>query len=226
MRDAFHEDLDKISDRLVEMTRLSGSALTRATTALMDADLKLAESVIAADHRIDLLRSEIDDLAVDLLARQQPVATDLRIVVTALHMASSLERMGDLAEHVAKIVRLRYPDVAVPAAAQAIIVEMSQTASRLVSKASSIIASKDIDGAKLLEADDDALDHLHRDMFALLVSDRWDAGTESAIDMTLLSRYYERFGDHTVSVARQVVYLVTGEWEHRKHLVDDNGQPS
>src|SRR5450759_3214417 len=102
MRNTFHEDLAKISDQLVEMTRLAGTAMPRATTALLDADLHLAETVIAADEQIDALRRELDDRAIDLLARQQPVATDLRMVVTAMRMSADLERMGDLARHVAK----------------------------------------------------------------------------------------------------------------------------
>ncbi|WP_068434052.1 phosphate signaling complex protein PhoU [Piscicoccus intestinalis] len=218
MRDSFHEDLDRISDRLVEMTRLVGSAMSRSTTALLDADLSLAEGVIEADHLVDTIRDEIDEMAVQLIAQQQPVATDLRIVVTALHMASSLERMGDLAEHVAKVARLRYPQTAVPAEARATIVEMGQLAERIVAKAGSIIAAKDVDGAKDLHGDDDAMDRLHREVFTMLVGDTWSAGTEAAIDMTLLSRYYERFADHAVSVARQVAYLVTGEWAHRRAI--------
>ncbi len=218
MRDSFHEDLDRISDRLVEMTRLVGSAMSRSTTALLDADLSLAEGVIEADHLVDTIRDEIDEMAVQLIAQQQPVATDLRIVVTALHMASSLERMGDLAEHVAKVARLRYPQTAVPAEARATIVEMGQLAERIVAKAGSIIAAKDVDGAKDLHGDDDAMDRLHREVFTMLVGESWNAGTEAAIDMTLLSRYYERFADHAVSVARQVAYLVTGEWAHRRAL--------
>lgn len=218
MRDSFHEDLDRISDRLVEMTRLVGSAMSRSTTALLDADLSLAEGVIEADHLVDTIRDEIDEMAVQLIAQQQPVATDLRIVVTALHMASSLERMGDLAEHVAKVARLRYPQTSVPAEARATIVEMGQLAERIVAKAGSIIAAKDVDGAKDLHGDDDAMDRLHREVFTMLVGDTWSAGTEAAIDMTLLSRYYERFADHAVSVARQVAYLVTGEWAHRRAI--------
>ena len=115
MRDAFHEDLDTISDQLVEMTRLAGSAMSRATTALLDADIQLAESVIEADKELDRMREDLDALSIDLLARQQPVATDLRMVVTGMRMSADLERMGDLARHVAKVARLRYPESAVPA---------------------------------------------------------------------------------------------------------------
>ena len=213
MRDAFHEDLDKISDQLVEMTRLAASAMNRATTALLDADLDLAESVITADDQIDALRGDLDELAVELLARQQPVATDLRIVVTALHMATSLERMGDLAEHVAKVARLRYPESAVPAEMRDVIVAMGQIADRLVLRAGSIIASKDVEAAKNLGGEDDEMDSLHRRVFTILASPEWTHPADVTVDITLLSRYYERFADHSVAVARQVVYLVTGTWK-------------
>ena len=114
MRDAYHEELEALTDQLVEMTRLVGSAINRATTALLDADLTLAESVIAADDAVDALRDELERRAFDLLARQQPVASDLRIIVTTLRMSADLERMGDLARHVARVARRRYPEPAVP----------------------------------------------------------------------------------------------------------------
>ncbi|MEP7035922.1 MAG: phosphate signaling complex protein PhoU [Dermatophilaceae bacterium] len=213
MRNSFHEDLEKITDQLVEMTRLAGSAMSRATTALLDADLNLAESVIAADEQIDSLRKELDDLSIDLLARQQPVATDLRMVVTAMRMSADLERMGDLARHVAKVARLRYPDSAIPPVMRSTVLEMGQVAERIVAKAGSVIAGRDIDAAITLERDDDEMDRLHRDIFNMLIDGKWTAGTEAAVDATLVSRYYERFADHAVSVARRVVYLVTGEWQ-------------
>lgn len=213
MRDAFHEDLDSISDQLVEMTRLASSAMSRATTALLDADITLAESVIENDAQIDALREQLDKLAIDLLARQQPVATDLRIVVTAMRMSADIERMGDLARHVAKVARLRFPHSAVPKELRAIILQMGQVAERIVEKAGSIIAAKDAEAALTMEQDDDAMDELHRQLFERLVDGDWKHGTETAVDITLLGRYYERFADHAVSVARRVVFLVTGEWE-------------
>jgi phosphate transport system protein len=151
MRDAFHEELDHTSDQLVEMTRLAGSAMARATTALLDADLALAESVIAADDALDRIQRELDDLALDLLARQQPVATDLRIIVTGMRMSADLERMGDLARHVAKVARRRYPESAVPPVLRSTILEMGQVAERIVAKAGSVIASKDVASAVQLE---------------------------------------------------------------------------
>jgi len=212
MRDAFHEELDHTSDQLVEMTRLAGSAMARATTALLDADISLAESVIAADEQLDRMQRELDDNAINLLARQQPVATDLRIIVTGMRMSADLERMGDLARHVAKVARRRYPDSAVPPELRSTILQMGQVAERIVAKAGSVIASKDLNSAVELEQDDDEMDRLHRQIFTMLLSPDWDAGMEAAIDITLVGRYYERFADHAVSVARRVVYLVTGEW--------------
>ena len=215
MRDAFHEGLDTITDDLVEMTRLASSAMTRATTALLDADLALTESVIEADVRLDALEKKINLDGVDMLARQQPVATDLRIVVTALRMAASIERMGDLAVHVAKVARLRHPECAVPAEARPTIIEMGQIANRLIAQVGSIIASKDLERIADLDLTDDRLDELHREVFALITSDDFVHNRQVGVDLALLSRYYERFGDHAVSVGEQVAFLITGELTQR-----------
>jgi phosphate transport system protein len=211
MRDTFHDELDQIGTGLVEMTNLVGSAMSRATTALLDADLELAEKVISSDQVIDELYRQIEERAYDLLARQQPVATDLRVVVTGLRMVGDLERMGDLAEHIAKIARRRYPASAVPPELRAVLLEMGQIAQRIVAKAGSVIAGQNAELAAELESDDDAMDALHRKLFTIVLDDDWEHGMEAAIDITLLGRFYERFADHAVSVARRVVYLVTGE---------------
>lgn len=214
MRDAFHDDLDQISDDLVEMAKLVGTAMSRATIALLDADLQLAESVIAADTDIDTLRDTVDETAVDLLARQQPVATDLRMVVTAMQMASSIERMGDLAEHLAKVARLRYPDHAVPDELRDVFTQMSKITQDLADRVAAAIADKDITAAEEIEKRDEELDELHRQIFGILVDPSYSGGIEAAIDTTLLSRYFERFGDHATSVAYRIVYLVTGQRPH------------
>ncbi len=142
MREQFHEELDGLSEQMVEMTRLVGSAVGRATTALLDADLSLAESVIAADERIDALQIDLEERSLALLARQAPVATDLRVIVTGLRMSADLERMGDLARHVAKLARMRYPESAIPAELRATVLQMGQIAERIVAKAGSVIASR------------------------------------------------------------------------------------
>lgn len=218
MRETFQDDLDQVSNQLVDMTNLAGSAISRATTALMDADITLAESVIESDAHMDQIRHDIEAHAFDLLARQQPVATDLRIVVTALQMAMDLERMGDLAAHIAKVARMRYPNSALPQPVRPVILEMAQTAAQNVAKAGTTIASRDAERAHELENDDDNVDELHRELFRILLEPTWSYGIESAIDITLLGRYYERFSDHAVAVARRVIYIVTGEHSDRDNV--------
>jgi phosphate transport system protein len=211
MREQFHEELDGLSDLLVEMTRRVGSAVGRATTALLDADLALAESVIGADEAIDALQVDLEERSLALLARQAPVATDLRVIVTGLRMSADLERMGDLARHVAKLARMRYPESAIPAELRATILQMGQVAERIVAKTGSVIASRDLAVAGELETDDDVMDSLHRELFAVLLDDEWEHGIETAVDVTLCGRYYERFADHAVSVAQRLTFLVTGQ---------------
>ncbi len=210
MRDAYHEELDAVSDSLVEMTNMVGSAMRRATTSLLDADLQLAETVITADDKVDALYRDIEARAFDLLARQQPVASDLRMLVTSLRMVADLERMGDMALHVAEVARRRYPSSAVPPELRSTVLEMGHAAEEIVAKAGSVIASRDVTLAAELERDDDVMDDLHRRLFTAILDDGWGHPVEAAIDLTLLGRYYERFADHAVSVARRVVYLVTG----------------
>jgi phosphate transport system protein len=211
MRDAYHEELDSLTDRLVEMTRLVRSAMSKATTALLDSDLQLAENVISKDEEVNQLYKEIEIAIFELMATQQPVAVDLRMVVTALRMAADLERMGDLAEHIAKIARMRHPESAIPPELRDTIVEMDQIAERLITKTGTCIATRDVETAMELDADDDAMDKLHRRLFRVLLSKEWAHGIEPAIDITLAGRYYERYADHAVRVAHDVVYLVTGD---------------
>jgi phosphate transport system protein len=211
MRDAYHEELDAISESLVDMANMVGSAMSKASTALLDADLALAEMVIAADDAIDEVYRATEERAFDLMARQQPVASDLRTLVTSLRMVAELERMGDNAVHIAKIARRRYPASAVPSPLRETILLMGHVAEEIVAKASSVIARRDIEMAAELERDDDVMDDLHKRLFTLILDEKWEGGVEAAIDVTLAGRYYERFADHAVSVARRVVYLVTGE---------------
>ena len=211
MRDSYREELDDISTCLVDMTNSVGSAMSKATTALLDADVALADLVIAGDAHIDAVRENVDDRCFTLLARQAPVATDLRAITTAMATVQDLERMGDLAQHIAKVARMRFPDHAVPQEVRPVFLDMGHIAESLVAQAGTIIAKRDVEGAVRLEADDDMMDRNHQQLFRELLSNDWPHGIESAIDITLLGRYYERFADHAVSVARRVVYLVTGE---------------
>jgi phosphate transport system protein len=213
VRDTYHEELDDINACLVEMANAVGSAMSTATTALLDADVALADLVIAGDQQIDATRESLEQRCFTLLARQQPVAGDLRTITTSMRIVSDLERMGDLAAHIAKVARMRFPDHAIPQEVRPAFLEAGHVAEMLVTKAATIIAKRDVEAARELETDDDAMDRLHRGLFRQLLSEAWPHGIEAAIDVTLLGRYYERFADHAVSVARRVVYLVTGERE-------------
>ncbi|SDQ62021.1 phosphate signaling complex protein PhoU [Quadrisphaera sp. DSM 44207] len=212
MRDVFHHELDRLAARLVDMTDLVGAAMGSATRALLEADLQLAEAVIAADAEVDDAQRQLDEQAVEILARQSPVATDLRTVVASLRMSSSLERMGDLARHVAALARLRYPRHAVPEELVGTFARMGEIAQGVASTAGEVIRSRDLEAAAQLERDDDVLDELHRAVFAAVSAPGWTHSGETTADVTLTSRYFERYGDHAVSLAHRVVFLVTGDW--------------
>jgi phosphate transport system protein len=211
MRDAYYEQLDTIVDDLVALTGTVRRAVAASTNALLDADARLAEVVIAGDAKIDEETEAIEERALLLLATQQPVATDLRQLVATLRMLNDLQRMGDLSVHVAKVARMRIPDPAVPPQLHPTIRAMAKVADSMIDAAARIVANRDVVAAARLEDEDDEMDRLRKDLFRTLLSDTWSHGVEPAIDLALLGRYYERIGDHAVSMARRVVYLVTGE---------------
>ncbi len=211
MRDVFHEELDEVGNQVAEMVRLVGVAMEDATEALLEAKLALAERVIVADAQVDSLRERLEDQIFQMIARQQPVATDLRLLISTLHLTADLERMGDLALHVAKIARLRFPETAVPAEARDVIGQMGKVAHSLVQKVAEVVEGRDVELAIATEAEDDSMDALRRKLFTIVLSPRWTHGTEAAIDLTLLGRYYERYADHAVAVARRTIFIVTGE---------------
>ena len=215
LRSAFQDELDGVTQSLSELSGLVSGAITQATHALLTADLSEAEAVIAADDRVDEIQHELDARIIDIIARQQPVASDLRALVTALRMSADLERMGDLAHHIAKLTRLRHPGAAVPSELLLTIEEMGKVARLISAKVGGIINSKDIDKALEVEKDDDEMDLLHRKLFTVLLNPSWPHGIETAIDMTLIGRYYERYADHAVSVSRRIHFQVTGKYSSK-----------
>jgi phosphate transport system protein len=212
MREQFQAELDSVSATLVQMAGLVRVAMDNATTALLTADLTLAEKVIADDAIIDEIQHELDARTINLIARQSPVASDLRTLVSSLRMSADLERMGDLAHHVAKSARMRYPATAVPPELSLTIEEMGRVCSKIIEKVSIVLEKRDADRALEVEKDDDEIDALHRKIIQTLLEPTWKHGIETAIDMTLLGRYYERCADHAVSIARRVYFLVTGSY--------------
>jgi phosphate transport system protein len=211
MRAAYHEKLEGLNDELAQMSQLAGEAMKKATTALLEGDLDLAEEVISSDTAIDALRTSAEEQAFGLLALQAPVAGDLRSVIAAIHSAGDLERMGDLALHVAKAARRRHPDLVLPGEVAPYFAEMGRVALDLAQDARRVILDRDIELAFTMESDDDAMDDLHRHLFTVMMDKEWPHGVAPAVDVTLLGRYYERFADHAVAVARRVVFMVTGK---------------
>ena len=211
MRDAYADQLDSIRDDLLTMTKLVGNAVSQATGALLDGDATVAEQVISDDAAIDALRVTIENRSFELLSLQNPVAGDLRMLVASLRMVSEFERMGDLAVHVAKIARLRIPEVAVPDEVVPTIARMAAVAEVMIAKVEFVIAHSDVAAAEELEEVDQEMDRLRRSSFRELLGSDWKYGVEPAVDIALLGRYYERIADHAVSIARRVVFLVTGE---------------
>ncbi|MEV1292764.1 phosphate signaling complex protein PhoU [Pseudonocardia sp. NPDC049635] len=211
MRDTYQEQLDELANGLAGMCDDVAAAMDRATRSLLDADLQLAEQVISEDVRIDGVRATAEERAFGLLALQAPVATDLRVVVAAIHGAGDIERMGDLALHVAQAARRRHPQSVLPDEVKPYFTEMGRVGVALAEKAGRVIRTRDLEAATELEVDDDEMDDLHKHMFTVLMDRNWTHGVSAAVDVALLARFYERYADHAVAVARRIVYVVTGQ---------------
>ncbi len=211
MREAFDESLQSVRHDLVQMAEMVRQAVGDATIALLEANLKLAERVISADAELDLLRERVEEQSYELINLQSPVATDLRTLIAALKMAGELERMGDLAVHVAKVARMRIPETAVPDQLEPTIGRMASLAEVMVGKVAQIIADNDVASARELDEIDETMDKLRRKSFRELFKSDWQHGIEAAVDVALLGRYYERIADHAVSISQRIIFLVTGE---------------
>ena len=214
MRDEYRADLLEVNRMLVTMAEAVRVAMRNATSALLNVDQTAAEQVIARDAEIDALYRLVEDKIYDICARQAPVASDLRVVLTALHVAGDLERMGDLADHVAKTALRRHPGCAVAEPLTATFEQMGVVADRIAGKITTAISTSDVVVAGQLDHDDDDMDQLHRDLFELMFGPKWTDGIEAAVDTALLGRFYERYADHAVNAGRHVVFLVTGESIH------------
>jgi phosphate transport system protein len=211
MRKAFHEQLDALTSSIAEMCGLAGAAMERATQALLQADLLLAEQVITDHSELIHQTTHAEESAVKVLALQAPVAGDLRAVVSSLQNIADVDRMGALALHVAQLARRRHPAQALPEQVNGYFTEMGRIAVDIGNSVKEILLSGDPDRAAELDNDDDDMDNLHRHLFAVLMDREWNHGVAAAVDVTLLSRYYERFADHAVEIGRRVIFQATGE---------------
>jgi phosphate transport system protein len=216
MRHAFRAQLDALNGGIADLCDRAGSAMDHATEALLHADLHIAEDVIDRYNGINHLCTLLESDALVILARQAPVAGDLRAVVSSLKDVADTQRMGALATHVARISRRRHPAIAVPREVADYFGEMGRIAVRLSGDTRKVVLSRDPDQAEQLNIDDEAMDELHRELFARVMNPGWSHGTMTAVDVTLLSRYYERFADHAVDIANRVIYQTTGK--HQRSL--------
>ena len=212
MREVFQKELREVQDRLIKTAALVADSIDDATRAFTDSDVSLAEQVLADDQRIGLAALQLDELAINILARQQPVARDLRIVVSALRISSSLERMGELAHHIAQLARHRFPDKVVPKSLRGTFAELGQLDVAIARKLVDLLTTENLRLADQIRSDDDRIDALHLSVFDKVLADSWNGAAGDTVDATLASRYHERFADHAVSIANKVQYLATGDW--------------
>ncbi|MFD6053713.1 phosphate signaling complex protein PhoU [Agromyces sp. NPDC060279] len=212
MREVFQQELREVQDRLVEIAGLVAESIDKATRAFNESDVALAEEVIADDHGIDQAALALDELAITILARQQPVARDLRIVVSALRISASLERMGDMSTHIAQLARYRFPDKVVPKTLRPTFAEMGRLDVEIAKKLTELLTTEDVELAEQIRNEDDEIDALHLQVFDKVLGETWKGEAVDTVDATLASRYHERFADHAVSIAKKVQYLATGDW--------------
>ena len=210
MRTMYYEELSALSAQVGDMCGLAADAMEHATQALLGADLSVAEQVIADHEHIVAMSKRTESSALKLLALQQPVAGDLRTIVSTIHVGADIERMGALAVHVASISRLRHPECALPDDVRASFTQMGTRAVQLARTAQQVLISRDPDKADRLRDEDDAVDAEHRHLFTLLIDHKWQDGVGSAVDVALLGRFYERFADHAVEIGKRVVFEATG----------------
>src|SRR6201988_2906563 len=219
MRTAYHEQLDALTAQLGEMCGLAGVAMERATQALLQADLVLAEQVIPDHEQIAAMSTKAEESAFVLLALQAPVAGDLRAIVSSIQIVADVDRMGALALHVAKIARRRHPQHALPEEVNGYFAEMGRVAVELGNSAQEVLLTRDPEKAARISEEDDAMDDFHRHLFTVLMDRDWKHGVAAAVDVTLLGRFYERFAGHAVEIGRRVIFLATGK------LPEDDGLP-
>jgi len=220
MRTTYHEQLSALSAQVGDMCGLAGVAMERATQALLQADLALAEQVITDHEQIAAMSVRAEENAFVLLALQAPVAGDLRAIVSSIQIVADVDRMGALALHVAKIARRRHPQHTLPEEVNGYFAEMGRVAVDLGNSAQEVLVTRDPEKAARIREEDDAMDDLHRHLFSVLMDREWKHGVTAAVDVTLLSRFYERFADHAVEVARRVIFQVTG------HFPDEEAVPA
>ncbi len=213
MRAVFQQELLEVQSRLVSLANDAKLIMEKASKAFLASDVALADEALALTDANESRALDLDELVIKVLATQSPVAKDLRILVSALRMSASLERMGSLASHIAAIARYRYPGSAVPSSLRTTFEEMARIDIELAGKAVNLLQNTDLDLAREIQARDEAVDMLHRKVFDVVLAADWSENAMFTVDVTLASRYFERFADHVVDISSKVSFLQTGEWQ-------------
>ena len=214
MREAFHKELEAIDQEIVAMGAVVERSTQDATRALVECDRVLAQKVREGDDEIDRMFLDIEKRSLTLLAQQAPVAGDLRLIVAILRVVNDLERVGDLAYNIAKLVQLEDFCKPGPKALHALVADLGQAAGHLVGKAIDAWAAKDETLAADLAREDDRIDELHAQLIKGLLELNDQASVGPAIRLAMVGRYFERIGDHAVNMGERVRYFVTGDEEH------------
>lgn len=212
MRNIFEQNLEEVQSRLVELARGARVIMAKGSNAFLNSDVSLADEALALADSNERKALDLDELVIKILATQSPVARDLRILVSALRMSASLERMGSLSSHIAAIARYRFPGSAIPESLRPTFSEMAKVDLELADKAISLLKEPDLDLAREIQARDEVVDLLHRRVFDVVLAPNWSENAMYTVDVTLASRYFERFADHVVDISSKVSFLQTGEW--------------
>ena len=212
MHGIFKNALADVQARLVDLAENAEAIMDKASRAFLNSDVTLADEALALAEANETRALDLDELVIKVLATQSPVARDLRILVSALRMSASLERMGSLSSHVAAIARYRYPGSAIPTSLRKTFEDMARIDLELVGKAIKLLQNTDLDLVREIQARDEAVDRLHRKVFEVVLSPEWKENAMYTVDVTLASRYFERFADHVVDISSKVSFLQTGDW--------------
>jgi phosphate transport system protein len=213
MRNVFQQELSEVQARLVTLANEATKIMEKSAKAFLSSDVSLADEALALTDANEARALDLDELVIKVLATQSPVARDLRILVSALRMSASLERMGSLASHIAAIARYRYPGSAIPDSLRSTFEEMARIDIELAGKAANLLENTDLDLAREIQARDEAVDILHRRVFEVVLAPDWKENAMFTVDVTLASRYFERFADHVVDISAKVSFLQTGDWQ-------------
>ena len=210
-RHRFAESLDEIRTGILELGALVLENARRASEAVLENRLDLARTVVGADEEIDLRYSRLEYRVFEVMARQQPVAGDLRLLVASTRVLYEIERSGDLAVNVAKGL-LRRDGYTMPPQIHALVARLARGSTALFARGLEALRSMDSTEAAAIDAADDEIDAVVAEIYKAVAANSEEMGFDLAIEMSRVGRYFERIGDHAVNIAEHVTFVVTGSF--------------